>query len=821
MNYKLYWWIRKQLLSCVFFFKKQKFRHMEHKDTQLFSRSLKLSIAKTMLIRLALSSLLVCFIVGLDHILMAHTKIAGFDTALYKDLLLGGMGIAGVILGLYCANIASIFSAKYSNVPKQISRDFQSDIITKSSIKEIIGYIVTCTLTLVLCIAKIPLTWISLSIIAMLTIRVVIVFSISGTRTYVLSDTFRIADIHTNRINNALRKISKKNTITSDISFQHHIQKVCEKDISVLSEIAQYNLDIPATQNSSMYEFMENNLILIGRYWKIKNAIPHSSKWFADKTIYPQWHTASYTEASLAAHHSISINSKQTPNPWWFEDELLAVNEICLGKLIQDSDKPSIIKYLNKLAFLSAEAINANSTSYWVHHLNQVQRKTLTIIGSVQSAASAPEDELASIFDILASAYVAVLKSANCMLSSFEINDVLDHACTLQNNYNAETNLLQFFNNDVCDSLYRQISAEIKIEKQRITPDWFIKQTIAKQIYIYLEDILENTAQIIDEYINAGKYLHEKKLTYCAAVFFAHCFEIINNCEELVALISRSLPALEKIHVEKTYPWEKVTTQGVAEALSTLYQVAPALLVKNCGSFAIHNWNNREEKPDFLGLCYNHMCEHLIRSIEANDYSKFEALYCDFFSLTLFYQEYIRTNVVKRKEPHLQSAVIYAATEPYVEYGIISGLATLWGEFISDNRWRLLVQRTLEKFLAKDPEEKKNVLTQITQFVQGRRYLFVGITNRSSMQTGWETRVAHAMARDECFQFEYQAFGHKILKTDSKLLHAFAGSLSGDILHFHNTEDVFYVVFVNQYLDQDKKYRSKFKWEEDIKNDRY
>ena len=86
MNYKLYWWIRKQLLSCVFFFKKQKFRHMEHKDTQLFSRSLKLSIAKTMLIRLALSSLLVCFIVGLDHILMAHTKIAGFDTALYINI---------------------------------------------------------------------------------------------------------------------------------------------------------------------------------------------------------------------------------------------------------------------------------------------------------------------------------------------------------------------------------------------------------------------------------------------------------------------------------------------------------------------------------------------------------------------------------------------------------------------------------------------------------------------------------------------------------------------------------------------------------------
>ena len=89
------------------------------------------------------------------------------------------------------------------------------------------------------------------------------------------------------------------------------------------------------------------------------------------------------------------------------------------------------------------------------------------------------------------------------------------------------------------------------------------------------------------------------------------------------------------------------------------------------------------------------------------------------------------------------------------------------------------------------------------------------------MQTGWETRVAHAMAKDEHFQLEYRKFGQKFLKTDSKLLHAFAGSLFGDMLDFHNTEDVFYIVFVNQYLAQDKKYKSQSKWEEEIENDRY
>ena len=138
MNHKLYWKIRKILIRVVFFFRKQRYRRMEKKDKELLKKQLNKSIAKTILGRLLLSSLIVSIIVGIDHIIIANTELCGFDVDLYKELLLGGMGIAGVILGLYCANIASVFSAKYSNVPKQIASDFQYDIITQSAIKEII-----------------------------------------------------------------------------------------------------------------------------------------------------------------------------------------------------------------------------------------------------------------------------------------------------------------------------------------------------------------------------------------------------------------------------------------------------------------------------------------------------------------------------------------------------------------------------------------------------------------------------------------------------------------------------------------------------------
>ena len=759
--------------------------------------------------------MIVFIMVGLDQHFLCKAKIDPFDVSLYKDLLLGGMGIAGVILGLYCANIASVFSAKYSNVPNQIAHDFQNDIITQSAIKEIIGYIVVCTLTLMLCIAEVSLTWVSLSILALLTIRMVVVFSISGTRTYNLSDTFRIADIHTNSINDAIRRISKKTTITSDISFQHHIQKTCEKDISVLSEIAKYNLDIPTTQNPSMLQFMENNLILIARYWKIKTTISHNSKWFAEKTIYPQWHTSSHAETSIAARHSISIDSKQKTDSWWFEDAILAVNEICLGKLIRDADTPSIIKYLNRLAFLSSEAINAQSSTYWIQHLSEIQSKMIAFVSGIDNVDAKTEEELASIFDILASAFVSALKAKSIMLASLNLEEVLDHACTLGNNYDAKAAFLHFFNNDACDTLYRQISAENKIDKKKITPNWFVKQTVAKQIHIYLGERLRDTKQIIGVYMQTGQALNEKKLTYCTAVFFAHCFEVISYCEQIIESINVKLSVLEQKHIEKSYVWEELTSKQARDALNTLVKDIPTLLIKSCGTFAIRNWNDREKKPDFLGMCYNHLCEHLIRAIESNDYIKFEALYRDFFSLTLLYQEYVRANVVQKKEQHLQAAVVYAATDPYVEYGIISGLATLWGEFTADKRWRELVRSTLDEFLQTDLEEKKKILTQITQVVQGRRAFMVGITNRSVMQTDWEMRVERAIVGNKAFQFEYREFGQKYLKTESKLLYTFAGSMFNDILDFNNTEDVFFIVFVNRYLDESEKYKSQLGWEED------
>lgn len=116
----------------------------------------------------------------------------------------------------------------------------------------------------------------------------------------------------------------------------------------------------------------------------------------------------------------------------------------------------------------------------------------------------------------------------------------------------------------------------------------------------------------------------------------------------------------------------------------------PPYLVKCCGETTLAHWRDREDFPDSLGFCYNQLCEYLVVAIEDDDFESFKSAYSGFFGVVLLYHEYVRSDVVKIKELHKQSAVFHVVTAPLIEYAIISGLAILWGEFSENRQWKEL-----------------------------------------------------------------------------------------------------------------------------------
>lgn len=146
MNTRLYWTIKKFFQKIVFDTKRLIYVLKEKFSKQCNLLHIQFDILKVVLWQIFLAIVFVLLLKKCDALLLSYLKLDSVSLDMFKDIIIGGMGIAGVILGLYCANISSIFSAKYSNVPSDLATLYQRDVITNSCINQIIRYIVVCSI---------------------------------------------------------------------------------------------------------------------------------------------------------------------------------------------------------------------------------------------------------------------------------------------------------------------------------------------------------------------------------------------------------------------------------------------------------------------------------------------------------------------------------------------------------------------------------------------------------------------------------------------------------------------------------------------------
>ena len=161
MNSKIYWIIHNVIEKIVFYFKSIIFRIVNCIESVRENNSF---IATVLLYTLR------GFIVGLVVILIVHyidgvlcncNIMLEVDISTFVDVIIGGIGIAGIILGLYCSNIISIYSTKYAKAPDIIANAFRSDLLTKKCINGIVVYIIFGLLLISEVIIHIKLNWAS------------------------------------------------------------------------------------------------------------------------------------------------------------------------------------------------------------------------------------------------------------------------------------------------------------------------------------------------------------------------------------------------------------------------------------------------------------------------------------------------------------------------------------------------------------------------------------------------------------------------------------------------------------------------------------
>ena len=815
MNKKLYWHIRYMLKQIYFFAKKSAFRIQEKADNALLLFPLSKSVWWVLTTEVIKGLLYVWIVTSADAWLLTKPGNEAFRSDVFRDVILGGMGIAGVILGLYCANLSSIFSATYTNAPRSLANAYQRDLVTNGCIRNSIRYIVICILFLLVCLVDMDVYWFASIFFLAMTLNVVITFSTAGNRSYELADSFRIADTLRIQIGGMMKKASFRGRIASDQSFQKYFMKISDHALNTIMDIARYNADIPKAQNQAWRSFMVGNLALLLNYWNIKPRIYHASLWFKDKACYQQWYKASDDEVRISTQAGVPLQPKFERDIWWLEDRILEINQIGFDKLIKDNDVRILCDYIHQLGELSRVACEAKTLAYWGDYLQRILEQLQSYIASIPKEEIDKQEELfAALAESMCPVFIGMHVGINQEISSLNIDALFRTVAQYKSFNECDFSICSTLNSAECEKMFKQITTEFSIEGKRITPDWYIQQIVGYAIYkeygVVLE-VLQNAARCIFTF---GEALLEKKLSYMSSVVFAHYFSLRQKTLNIVPTIESVLSSLEEKHFEKSIVWNQVSIAPLLETMQQYDVKLPAHLVKCCGSHAVKHWKKREGVPDFLGFCYNHLCENLITSLEQNNYTTFAAVYKDFFPLALLYSEYIRDDVRKRKEPHLQMANVALMTSPLIEFAAISGLALIWGEFVVDPHWNELIQSSLKTFVSASPEESVSQLTHIAQMVSLVKGNPLTATSRGVVHIGWSQRIEHSIRNHESYCIEYTNFHSQSLVTESKWLKAYFRNTFFDHLEIRDPEDVFFIKCMNPYLAADKQYKTRSSWEQ-------
>ena len=817
INTKIYWKVRKCILSLIFKCKSSLYKQIDKVDTIKEYNSLRITISKVTIkesIRGILGALL-AFVI--DDIILKNYCLTEDVIKVFVNVITCSIGVAGVILGLYCANISSMYMTRYANAPDNIALAFQRDRINRRSISSNISYIIFGIAVIIEIMLGCSIGWTTVAMLVFRLFFLLIAYSITGNRAYQLSDVYHVTDDSYRVLFRIIKKRLRQSVFSSDINFQNHFLKETEKKLSVLKAVQKYTASNKHDDNSAMVSFMCRNLLLIEEYWKYKESISRTSLWFRNEDKYQQWHLISSHEASVALSTGTALQPKREHNYWWFEDELIDINHSCLKVLLNVKDYASIYEYLYIANEVGKTALYCKEAKYYAHQINWLKK---TVVEEVVREAEDKNEKtnlICGILEVVSLMYLGMILNSRKYYEEFNIQNHMDSVVkTLDEEQPvALSPSLQGSSNT---DLYEKIATEIRVQGFRITPTWLIKQYIAKEEYDYLNSLIDILCDAINQIFSLGEDYVKKGKFVEACIILSRFYEFESKLDDLLVVISEKEKEISSFHIDKNLIWVEFRISELEKVYETWKAKIPDLLLQCSGQFALDKWkNNRgtlDEYPDFVGSSFNHICADAVEAIANNNIKQFAHDFDSLSKLMLLYQEYIRVDMLRKKDEYNDRYVYYLVTSPIVEWAEIGGLAILWGEFTKCKEWKDKVDHGNDLIIKKNGKIT-DFAERLIDFIRARDSYMMGSSARNFVEAEWKIKIENAIRNSDLYEIEYGVYGKQI-KTGSKLLKAFCRDFPDFGFHSDPAE-VLWVLCLNPLLPESKKYQTRFSWEDKLK----
>ncbi len=810
MNKKSYWQFRNIRLACIFWFKEKAYRICGNIDSKKIHRSVGIETIITIIVGI-IECIVLEFLIGyIEGEIAPLFQIDRVGTTTYNSIIISGVATAVVILGLYCSNISSVYSASYVNAPSLVANLFYNDRLTRQCVTSIIDYIIFGFFQLFITLYLDKVWWTSVILFSFWSIAVVVSFTIAGKRAFQLSDVYSLAAYPQWTIKQTISSYLNHFLYSADMSFQTHFLKTVENQLGHLKAIQKYGCSKNISDNPdnvSMLKFINSNTELIKMYWEQKRNIPWNSGWFRNEIRYKRWQHISDIEARASLDRGIPLGTTGERDRQWLENEIFSINLPCIEKMISQRAYTEIICYLDELDELRLRSIECYEIDCYLNHLDNISK----LIDKQLNVGTDEGDRkifFSGMIEKLSLLYLNMVFDAHQFCSSLDENRIVDDVVRTIDS-GAQFEDIKLFNNISNKNFYKKITTEVAVEGKRITPTWLIKQELSKDEYIKLNALALKVGLSFERAMDLGKKCNNLDMLFEACLVLIKFYEFENKVSRLISLLKTKMDDLCQNNIEHSN-WGDSNVVQLSDVINRWKGDIPEILTNCVCQFSYINFDEGDKYPDFLGSCFYHICEDALDSIISNDIQQFNVDYTNLSKLTLFYHDYISKEYKNNRNIINPRYALDVLATPVAEWAQIGGLAAIWGEFLKDSQWKECVNNSVN-LVIETVHSKDVFISGFVELIQYKSDSVGHIGTKAMLEYNWNCKVEDSIKKTITYSTISSVYGKK-LNTESKFLNAFCPSFD-DYGFVHDPSELFLVMIVNPIIPHDKQFHSKSSWE--------
>jgi hypothetical protein len=284
----------------------------------------------------------------------------------------------------------------------------------------------------------------------------------------------------------------------------------------------------------------------------------------------------------------------------------------------------------------------------------------------------------------------------------------------------------------------RDLKAEILIEGDQLSPDWYIR-TLCVQRYLFsLLDYFKYLKTLHSSYFEPKfKKLIEENQLGLAVQLIQRWIEFTHKYNRLVNLLVKHIEDCAPFHQVKDLPWitfnsdeeYKVASDREKEVTDKMIMLLPRLM----------NMTTNGDMPDYFGQALTKGVQACYEACEDNDHVRLKAIFSIVFVASI--SAFDMTRVKTQNWSEEQSKIIYS-TEPLVNLYELSGLAKLYSELYQNPELWNVVQEPWDTYL--NNIDAKQEITRIAAICNYRASLFM-IMPQATLRSDWQLRFNHKM----------------------------------------------------------------------------